>query len=134
MVLRILFFHAVFFFFKQKTAYEISECDWSSDVCSSDLEDLGDDLYARICRSQAKLEAPLYEAAVDLLIDLSGQPQQATLPPYSDAVYRRETSLLPDWYLRSAAGGITQGEAMEFLDLVSAVCAAVAPFDPVLVM
>eukprot|EP01046_Picozoa_sp_COSAG06_P097327 COSAG06_NODE_43434_length_372_cov_0.630037_1_plen_41_part_10 len=24
------------YFFKQKTAYEISECDWSSDVCSSD--------------------------------------------------------------------------------------------------
>ena len=22
---------------RQKTAYEISECDWSSDVCSSDL-------------------------------------------------------------------------------------------------
>ena len=27
----------VVFFFKQKTAYEIKECDWSSDVCSSDL-------------------------------------------------------------------------------------------------
>src|ERR1051326_3734083 len=27
------------FFFKQKTAYEIKECDWSSDVCSSDLVD-----------------------------------------------------------------------------------------------
>ena len=26
-----------FFFFKQKTAYEILTCDWSSDVCSSDL-------------------------------------------------------------------------------------------------
>ena len=26
-----------FFIFKQKTAYEIKECDWSSDVCSSDL-------------------------------------------------------------------------------------------------
>ena len=26
-----------FFFFKQKTAYEIKECAWSSDVCSSDL-------------------------------------------------------------------------------------------------
>ena len=26
-----------FFFFKQKTAYEIYQCDWSSDVCSSDL-------------------------------------------------------------------------------------------------
>jgi len=27
----------LFFFFKQKTAYEIQEGDWSSDVCSSDL-------------------------------------------------------------------------------------------------
>jgi len=27
----------VLFFFKQKTAYEIRNCDWSSDVCSSDL-------------------------------------------------------------------------------------------------
>ena len=30
-----------FFFFKQKTAYEIKECDWSSDVCSSDLAAAG---------------------------------------------------------------------------------------------
>src|SRR5210317_969902 len=28
----------LFFFFKRKPAYELSECDWSSDVCSSDLE------------------------------------------------------------------------------------------------
>ena len=28
---------AIVFFFRQKTAYEIKECDWSSDVCSSDL-------------------------------------------------------------------------------------------------
>src|SRR3546814_4303118 len=27
----------LFFFFKQKTAYEIRISDWSSDVCSSDL-------------------------------------------------------------------------------------------------
>src|SRR5213079_3528421 len=27
----------VFFFFKQKTAYEITTGDWSSDVCSSNL-------------------------------------------------------------------------------------------------
>src|SRR3546814_19718624 len=31
-----------FFFFKQKTAYEMRISDWSSDVCSSDLDiDLG---------------------------------------------------------------------------------------------
>src|SRR3546814_13260163 len=32
----------VFFFFKQKTAYEMRISDWSSDVCSSDLGDLTD--------------------------------------------------------------------------------------------
>src|SRR5213083_1977996 len=30
-------FRLLFFFFKQKTAYEITASDWSSDVCSSDL-------------------------------------------------------------------------------------------------
>src|SRR3546814_8309960 len=30
---------SVFFFFKQKTAYEMRISDWSSDVCSSDLQD-----------------------------------------------------------------------------------------------
>src|SRR3546814_2364134 len=30
-----------FFFFKQKTAYEMRISDWSSDVCSSDLVDRG---------------------------------------------------------------------------------------------
>src|SRR3546814_3780705 len=30
----------LFFFFKQKTAYEMRISDWSSDVCSSDLKNL----------------------------------------------------------------------------------------------
>src|SRR3546814_10574021 len=30
----------VVFFFKQKTAYEMRISDWSSDVCSSDLQDV----------------------------------------------------------------------------------------------
>src|SRR3546814_7396940 len=33
-------FVCVFFFFKQKTAYEMRISDWSSDVCSSDLRAL----------------------------------------------------------------------------------------------
>src|SRR3546814_590598 len=32
-----LMFYDIFFFFKQKTAYEMRISDWSSDVCSSDL-------------------------------------------------------------------------------------------------
>src|SRR3546814_1465008 len=31
----------MFFFFKQKTAYEMRISDWSSDVCSSDLDEVG---------------------------------------------------------------------------------------------
>src|SRR3546814_5469385 len=31
------FILCIFFFFKQKTAYEMRISDWSSDVCSSDL-------------------------------------------------------------------------------------------------
>src|SRR3546814_4178961 len=34
-------FVCLFFFFKQKTAYEMRISDWSSDVCSSDLGDAG---------------------------------------------------------------------------------------------
>src|SRR3546814_5025419 len=30
----------MFFFFKQKTAYEMRISDWSSDVCSSDLAEI----------------------------------------------------------------------------------------------
>src|SRR3546814_4274967 len=33
---------SLFFFFKQKTAYEVRISDWSSDVCSSDLEAMPD--------------------------------------------------------------------------------------------
>src|SRR3546814_7969035 len=32
-----MLFYLFFFFFKQKTAYEMRISDWSSDVCSSDL-------------------------------------------------------------------------------------------------
>src|SRR3546814_10010820 len=33
----VMFTYVGFFFFKQKTAYEMRISDWSSDVCSSDL-------------------------------------------------------------------------------------------------
>src|SRR3546814_11108769 len=39
------FLSLFFFFFKQKTAYEMRISDWSSDVCSSDLREIVDDLF-----------------------------------------------------------------------------------------
>src|SRR3546814_4223960 len=40
----------MFFFFKQKTAYEVRISDWSSDVCSSDLAGIR---VAAVCREDA---------------------------------------------------------------------------------
>src|SRR3546814_3709255 len=48
----------VFFFFKQKTAYEMRISDWSSDVCSSDL--LGAVTAATACLVKG---APAHEVA-----------------------------------------------------------------------
>src|SRR3546814_1083543 len=42
-----------FFFFKQKTAYEMRISDWSSDVCSSDLATI---------REMDRLEKAIYTA------------------------------------------------------------------------
>src|SRR3546814_19616758 len=42
-----------FFFFKQKTAYEMRISDWSSDVCSSDLRSVGVLLSAQATEAKA---------------------------------------------------------------------------------
>src|SRR3546814_4812079 len=43
----------LFFFFKQKTAYEMRISDWSSDVCSSDLRPFSIRCFAgRICQGR----------------------------------------------------------------------------------
>src|SRR3546814_4892205 len=46
----------LFFFFKQKTAYEMRISDWSSDVCSSDLHSHWDRRGALGCASVGQSE------------------------------------------------------------------------------
>src|SRR3546814_9922749 len=50
----------VFFFFKQKTAYELRISDWSSDVCSSDLRDFTyvDDIVEGVIRTLDRVPGP----------------------------------------------------------------------------
>src|SRR3546814_4399002 len=48
-IARLLFTSLLFFFFKQKTAYEMRISDWSSDVCSSDLRRRGTRRWLRHC-------------------------------------------------------------------------------------
>src|SRR3546814_2448702 len=63
----------IFFFCKQKTAYEMRISDWSSDVCSSDLN-------AEIRKRLVHMLA----VALDLRIDLG---------KVTDLAWRRETLL-----------------------------------------
>src|SRR3546814_10884466 len=52
----------LFFFFKQKTAYEMRISDWSSDVCSSDLD--GVMVHAALSRSEVVIHyQPQYDVA-----------------------------------------------------------------------
>ncbi|WP_316015155.1 aminoglycoside phosphotransferase family protein [Roseobacter sp. HKCCA0434] len=63
------------------------------------LEDLGDDLYARVAATAD--ETTLYAAAVDLLGDLEGRGTEG-LAPYDLSTILREARLLTDWYLTGA--------------------------------
>ncbi len=66
------------------------------------LEDFGDDTYTRLL-AQGEDEETLYRLATDLLIDLHGRPAAETipagLPPYDDARFLDEATLLTEWYL-----------------------------------
>src|SRR3546814_6389261 len=59
----------LFFFFKQNAAYEMRISDWSSDVCSSDLE-----AYRRGAQHQVRIQtrlglrhAPMHEQRRDIV-------------------------------------------------------------------
>jgi len=62
------------------------------------IEDFGDARMAEVIAADPARETPIYEAAVDLLVDLHRHAAAADLPPYDRAVYQREAALLPEWY------------------------------------
>src|SRR3546814_6383256 len=63
-VLMLFLFNIVlcFFFFKQKTAYEMRISDWSSDVCSSDLTEQALRPQATIAQQQRRAQQLAVEA------------------------------------------------------------------------
>src|SRR3546814_2725110 len=71
-----------FFFFKQKPAYEMRISDWSSDVCSSDLDPL-----QRI-RPEDDLD-PVNEKAVDGEAVAAAVAQRGRLRDTVDRIKRR---------------------------------------------
>src|SRR3546814_19253882 len=55
----------LFFFFKQKTAYEMRISDWSSDVCSSDLNG---------CRKPRRHDDLREEEHMTITLRINGEP------------------------------------------------------------
>src|SRR3546814_6572985 len=65
-----------FFFFKQKTAYEMRISDWSSDVCSSDLI-LEDRMDRKFDRDAARIADAVAHPACEIEVDAVARRQIA---------------------------------------------------------
>src|SRR3546814_3548612 len=71
----------LFFFFKQKTAYEMRISDWSSDVCSSDLKIAAVDQHGTTeilldHRPQDEADEDRRELEAQQTQDIADQPEQ----------------------------------------------------------
>jgi len=90
------------------------------------LEDLGDDLYARVIAKDPSQEAPLYKAAIDALAaiyrssfpDVFEQGKNKwRVRDYDDAALLAETDLCLDWYAPDLGHNITGDIREEWYDL-----------------
>ncbi len=104
------------------------------------LEDLGDDLFARLCAEDPSREPGLYRAAIDLLADLQrhdppGLDVGWSPPPYDMAFLMREARLAVEWYLPAATGAEAPPElAAEYAALTAAAFAPLTEAAPVPVL
>src|SRR3546814_6638861 len=79
----------VFFFFKQKTAYEMRISDWSSDVCSSDLLlDQADPLLHRQRRAKLGVDVAAYRHVEDVKPREQQPRQEAAQEQLADRLLR----------------------------------------------
>ncbi|WP_299045147.1 phosphotransferase [uncultured Tateyamaria sp.] len=96
------------------------------------IEDLGDDLFARVIKDDRTLEAPLYEAAIDVLVHLHAAPVPE-LPRYDAAVMTDVACLAFDWYQRGAVGSVDAGARAGFSSAMQEALAGLDATDPVLI-
>jgi len=89
------------------------------------LEDLGDDLFARVVQTQPDHEETLYEAAVDVLVHLH-RANTPDLPAYDTATMTPLATLAFDWYQLGATGYVDPDAKQQF---ESAFSDALRPLD-----
>src|SRR3546814_20128350 len=78
----------LFFFFKQKTAYEMRISDWSSDVCSSDLgaRSSGRHLVDFLDDPHDRIRIRVAEGSIQPLVVQPSERRLVQLPGIHDAV------------------------------------------------
>jgi aminoglycoside/choline kinase family phosphotransferase len=96
------------------------------------LEDLGDDLFARLLVADPGRETQLYAAATDCLLHLQSSPAPTGLPNLSAAYWATAAGFALDWYAFAATG--TRPDPAAFLDRMTAVLRAHADGPRVLIL
>ena len=91
--------------------------DWQREDGFMLLSDLGDQtMMSAIDADKPEANQPLYLQAVDALVQWQLASKPGELPPYDEALLRRELSLFPDWYLAQHKGLTVDGKVRETLD------------------
>ncbi|MEO0774065.1 MAG: phosphotransferase [Pseudomonadota bacterium] len=79
------------------------------------LEDLGDDLFARVVARDPAQEEALYTAATDVLITLHTSAPPTDLAPYDAPTMAELAGLAFDWYAWGAIGADVSGQKDRFV-------------------
>jgi len=88
------------------------------------LEDLGDDLFARVLTRDPGAEPALYEAATDVLIRLAQSAPPVGVAEYDAAHMGEAASLAISWYRKALSGDAPADLEQEFQAEVQAICQA----------
>lgn len=78
------------------------------------IEDLGDDLFARVTSTQPQSEIPLYHAATDLLVHLHREKPPEKLESYTPSLMVEQSGLVLDWYLANVSKSVSDQDKDAF--------------------
>lgn len=88
------------------------------------IEDLGDALFARVCRDNPAKEPVLYKAAIDTLVEIGQRPPPHDLGLYDPDTYMREAALVTQWYLPAVQDQPAPQADAELRRLIADACGA----------
>lgn len=82
------------------------------------LEDLGDELFARVIPRHPEMEPLLYETATDLLVDMHTHVAPSDLGTYDNALAAELSALAFDWYISNLSDRDVSDERKAFCSLL----------------